>query len=124
MTDNLQDIQPPTDELFKRSDVCLFELSDCGTVLYCRNGVGGQLADDFAQAVGSNFFDVVKPFDNAEELRPLLDNFVESDYATQKFTFACRIKNRFVPAKIMLVRLPAHSSGKGGKTTIVDIRKI
>ncbi len=110
--------------LFEQSEIGLFELSDSGTVLYCRTNTDGQLHGASAEAVGRNFFDEVAPFENAEELRLRLNRFVKSDYATEKFDFACRIKNRIVPAKIMLVRVAEQSGGKRSRTTIVDIRKI
>ena len=124
MTDVQQNSQIKTNGLFEQSKICLFELSDSGTVLYCRTNLNQQLNGISKEAVGRNFFDEVPPFENAEELRPLLSHFVKSDYSTGRFTFACRIKNRIVPTKIMLVRLAEQSGGEGAKTTIVDIRKI
>ena len=124
MTDVQQSIQVKTNGSFEQSEICLFELSDSGTVLYCRTNLDQQLNGISKEAVGRNFFDEVAPFENAEELRPLLNRFVKNDYSTERFTFACRIKNRIVPTKIMLVRLAERSGGEGVKTTIVDIRKI
>ena len=124
MMNNLQNIQNETSEFFERSDVCLFELSDDGTVLYCRVSTPSQTKENSSQAIGHNFFDEVPPFENAEELRPLLNRFVKNDSSMEKFTFPCRTKNRIVPTKIMLVRLSEQSGGERGKTTIVDIRKI
>lgn len=112
-----------TSGLFEQSDICLFELSDAGTILYCRTDLDPQLNGMSAQAVGRNFFDEVSPFENTEELRPLPSRFAKSDYATEKFTFDCRIKNQIVPAKIMPVRVSEQSGGERGKTIIVDIRK-
>ncbi len=124
MTDAQQNIQIKTNGLFEQSEICLFELSDSGTILYCRTNLDQQLNRTSKDAVGRNFFDEVAPFENAEELRPLLNRFVKSDYLTERFTFACRIKNRIVPTKIMLVRVSEQSGGECGKKTIVDIRKI
>ncbi len=72
MTDALQNSQIKTNGLFEQSEICLFKLSDSGTVLYCRTNLDQQLNGTFAGAVGRNFFDEVSPFENTEELRPLL----------------------------------------------------
>lgn len=109
---------------FEQSEIGLFELSDTGTVLYCRTGANGQLKETSVGAVGRNFFDEIAPFANTEELRLRLNRFVKSDCATEKFVFACQIENQIVPAKIMLVRVAEQSGSERGKTTIVDIRKI
>jgi hypothetical protein len=110
--------------LFEQSEICLFELSDSGTVLYCRTNAEEQLNGTSQDAVGRDFFDEVAPFENTEELRPLLKRFVRSNFPSERLTFTCRIKNQIVPAKIMLVRVSEQSGGERGKTTIVDIRKI
>lgn len=124
MAKNLQNIRNETSDFFERSDVCLFELSDEGTVLYCRASIPRQPNGHSSPAIGHNFFDEVPPFENARELRPLLNRFVKNDSSMEKFTFPCRTKTRIVPAKIMLVRLSEQSGGERGRTTIVDIRKI
>jgi hypothetical protein len=100
MTDVQQNIQVKTNGSFEQSEICLFELSDSGTVLYCRTNLNQQLNGISKEAIGRNFFDEVAPFENAEELRPLLSHFVKSDYSTERFTFACRIKNRIVRQRL------------------------
>jgi hypothetical protein len=121
---NIQPIsQVKTADLFDHSEICLFELSDSGTVLYCRTNLDEQLKGTSNEVVGRNFFDDVSPFENTEELRPLLNRFVKSNSPTERFTFNCLIKNQLVAAKIMLVRVSEQSGGENGKTTIVDIRK-
>ncbi len=107
---------------FDDSQICLFELNDAGTILYCRNNQ--QSNYNFAEFVGSNLFDEAAPFENVEELRRRLNRFVKGDDATQKFTFDCRIENKIIPTKIMLVRVENRSDGEPDKTTLIDIRKI
>ena len=124
MTDGLQNSPIKTNSLFEQNGACLFELSDSGTVLYCRIDVQGQITELSANAVRRNFFDEVAPFENTEELRPLLNRFVKSNYSSERLSFACRVKNQIVPTKIMLVRISERSGGTRGKTTFVDIRKI
>jgi len=60
MTDALQNVQIKTSDLFEQSEICLFELSDSGTILYRRTGSGGQLNGTSTNAVGRNFFDEVE----------------------------------------------------------------
>lgn len=110
--------------LFEQSEIGLFELSDAGTILYCRTNADGQLSGTSVEAVGRNFFDDAAPFENTEELRLRLKDFVNSNSATEKFNFVCRIADRVIPAKIMLVRVAEQSEGRHDKTVIVDIRKI
>lgn len=110
--------------LFEQSDICLFEIGDSGTVLYCRVNANGQLVGTSAEAVGRNFFDEVAPFENIDELRLRVNRFIKSGGATERFDFACQINNRVVPTKIMLVRVAERTGGAHGTTVIVDIRKI
>ena len=94
MADALQNSQIKTNDVFEQNGVCLFELSDSGTVLYCRIDAHGQINKLSANAVGRNFFDEVAPFENTEELRPLLNRFAKSNYSSARLNFACRVKNQ------------------------------
>lgn len=122
---NIQaDIQPKTFDLFEYGSVGLFEISDAGTVLYCRTGIGNSSEQKSATVVGRNFFDEVAPFENTEELRRHFNHFIKSDFPTENFTFTCQIKNQNIPAKVMLVRISERSNDERAKTTILDIRKL
>lgn len=111
-------------ELFERSEVCLFELNEEGTVLYCRTSLDTLLNRPSAEVIGRNFFEEASPFENTCELRPLLNRFVRSDRPAEDFTFACRNKNKIVRAKIIFIRAARQTGGRRTKTTIIDIRKI
>lgn len=116
--------QGDTTTLFSESDVCLFELTDSGTILYCRNNAGLQLNKISTEIVGRNLFEESAPFENTEELQGLLHRFIKNDSQSQTFTFQCRIKNKVIPARIMLVRANNKLDKERGETTIVDIRKL
>jgi len=115
-------IKPQASDLFEYGSVGLFEISDAGTVLYCRTGEGIFL--DGSTAVGRNFFDEVAPFENTEELRRHFNYFIKCDFSSENFTFTCRVKNQDIPAKIKLVRVSELANNERVKTTIVDIRKL
>ncbi len=51
-----QDSHSVTNGLFEQSEICLFELSDSGTVLYYRTNSDQQLNGTSAEVVGRNFF--------------------------------------------------------------------
>ena len=119
------DIQPPPpSHLFEYGNVGLFEITDAGTVLYCRTAGEKLSYEKSAAAVGRNFFDDVAPFENTDELRRHFNHFIKSDFASENFTFTCRVKSRDIPAKVMLVRITERSNDARAQTTIVDIRKI
>ncbi len=114
--------QTNTNAFFDESKICLFQLTDAGTILYCRNTPPSK--HDLTKLVGRNLFEEIAPFENTEELRQRLNRFVKSEEATQKFTFDCQINNKVIPTKIMLVRVAGQSEGDARKKVIVDIRKI
>ena len=123
MINILPDIQPQAADLFEYGNAGLFEITDAGTVLYCRTATGKLPYEKSAAAVGRNFFDDVAPFENTEELRRYFNHFIKSDYPSENFTFTCRVKSRNIPAKVMLVRITERSNDERAKTTIIDIRK-
>ena len=116
--------QTNTNTQFELSEICLLELTDAGTILYCRNNLTQQLNETAAEVVGRNLFEEVAPFENIEELRLKLNRFVKSNDPVQKFTISCQIKEQIIPAKVMFVRVSNQSGNEYDKTTIVDIRKI
>ena len=124
MPDNQLNNRSGANELFEQSEICLFELSESGTVLYCRTSSEGLLNLQSDGVVGRNFFEEVPPFENTDELRSLFSNFVKSDRPTKEFNFDCRIRNKTVPVNIQFVRLNQRSGCESKEATIVDIRKI
>lgn len=124
MMNILPDMQPKTFDLFEHGNVGLFEISDAGTVLYCRTAGEKLSYEKSALAIGRNFFDDVAPFENTEELRRHFNHFIKSDNPSENFNFTCLVESREIPAKIMLVRITERSDDERAKTTIVDIRKI
>ena len=113
--------QTNTNAFFDESKICLFQLTDAGTILYCRNTPPSK--HDLTKLVGRNLFEEIAPFENTEELRRHFNRFIKNDFSTENFSFTCRVKNRNIRTKIMLVRISERSFGEGDKTTIIDIRK-
>lgn len=123
MINDLPQAQPENVEIFKHSDVGLFEINDAGTVLYCRT-TPEKIFSEKSAAVGRNFFDEVAPFENMEELRWRFNSFIKSCALNENFSFNCRIKSQNIPAKVLLMRIPEQFHNERTDTTIVDIRKI
>lgn len=121
MNDACRNGQIKPNIFFNGSEMCLFELTDSGTILYYRDNC---LNYNPAEFVGRNLFEEIAPFENTDDLRRRLNHFVKSEDATQKFAFDCRINDEVIPTKIMLVRVGNQTDGKRHKTIIVDIRKI
>ena len=105
----------------------VFEISDDGTILYSRQKSAG--ADKFSfeklpQIVGRNFYNEIAPFENREEFRRRVKQFIESGFPSKHFIFDCRVNGHNFPVKIMLVRVTDRAGDERAKLTIVDIRKI
>jgi hypothetical protein len=102
----------------------LFELDPLGTVLYSRIEPEGQTSVEVPNVSGYNFFSEVAPFDNAEELRRRVSNFLNGDGQAENFHFTCQCDTGPLPVKVLLARIRERSSGKHTKSILVHIRKI
>lgn len=118
----LTELAPRKLELFKFSDINLFEIDDVGTILYCRIDNQTQFKDDLAAAVGQNFFDE-NLFENTEELRQRFRSFVKGNTPTENFEFNFRTKNENTLARVKFLRIVERIDSQSVNSTFVDIRK-
>lgn len=77
MLNILPNAQPQEFGLFESSNACLFELSDAGTVLYCRNNTGVFSGEKSRETIGCDFFTEAAPFENVEEFRFHFNRFIK-----------------------------------------------
>jgi hypothetical protein len=102
----------------------LFELDPLGTVLYSRIEPDDEAKEAAPNVAGHNFFKEVAPFENAEELRRRISNFINSDGQAENFHFTCQCDNGPLPVKILLARIRERSGDKQTKSILVHIRKV
>ena len=103
----------------------LFELDLSGTVLYSQPEsdveAGAAVAPD---AAGRNFFHEVAPFENTEEFRRHICNFIDSNGQADNFLFTCRCDDGPQPVKVILARVRERSNGTRTKSILMYIRKV
>ena len=101
----------------------LFELDTAGTVLYSRIEPEGSSSRTGPNIAGTNFFEQVAPFCNAEELRQRIREFTRSQSPADNFNFVCQYDNGPQPVRVLLARIRERSSGEQAKSMLVHIRK-
>ena len=102
----------------------LFELDPLGTVLYSRIEPEDAALEEVPNVAGHNFFDEVAPFENADELRRRISNFLDSDEQAENFHFTCQCATGPLPVKALLARIRERSGGEQTKSILVHIRKV
>ncbi|PYS47329.1 MAG: hypothetical protein DMF68_16310 [Acidobacteria bacterium] len=102
----------------------LFELDPLGTILYSRIEPDGEANEAAPNVAGHNFFDEVAPFENAEELRQRISNFIHSDGQAENFHFTCQCDAGRLPVKVLLARIRERSNGQHTKSILMHIRKV
>jgi hypothetical protein len=113
-----------TSILNQRKLICLFELDPLGTVLYSRIEPDGEANEVVPNVAGHNFFNEVAPFENSDELRRRISNFINGDGQAENFHFTCLCDNGPLPVKVLLARIRECSSGRHTKSILVHIRKV
>jgi hypothetical protein len=102
----------------------LFELDTAGKVIYARvesNEGAGQMMPSVS---GRNFFEEVAPFDNVEELRRHINQFVQGTSPADHFNFNCRYGDGALPVRVLLARLRERTNDAHTQSILVHIRKV
>jgi hypothetical protein len=99
-----------TSLLNQRKVFGLFEPDPSGTILYSRIEPDGEAHQGAPNVVGHNFFDEVAPFENSEELRQRISNFINSEGQAENFHFTCQCDAGRLPAKALLARIRERSN--------------
>jgi hypothetical protein len=108
----------PAQELFG-----LFELDPAGTVLYYRidqNGPPGRTLPDLA---GQNFYDEVAPFENVQELRGCVTDFVRGSKVVDSFYFNGRYAGSTHSIRVLLARICEQVNRNNTKSVLVHLRR-
>lgn len=101
----------------------LFELDDRGTVLYSRVEQDGRKDVKGPDVTGQNFFNEIALFDNSEEFRKRVADFIKSDAGADHFIFNCRINSSLLPVKVLLARIRERTNSNQTKSVLIHIRK-
>ena len=97
----------------------LFELDDTGKVLYCRMDSAGTLPD----LTGQNFYDEVAPFENVDEFRRCVTDFIRGVKAADSFDFDCRYdEGSEHHVRVLLARIREHFNRNNTKSVLEQIR--
>jgi hypothetical protein len=102
----------------------LFELDPSGIVLYSRPEPDAETGGPAPDVSGRNFFREVAPFENAEEFRRRVINFINGDGQADNFLFTYRCDDGPRPVKVLLARIRERSSGTRTKSILMHIRRV
>lgn len=100
----------------------LYELDAEGAVLYHRpepDGRAGVTADDVA---GRNFYEEVAAFDNADELRRRVEDFLRRDGRADSFDFTYLSGGEATPVRVLLARVRERSDLGSKKAVLLHLR--
>ena len=100
----------------------LFELDLAGTVLYHRTDEGAESSGTSTEMVGHNFYDEVVAFENVEEFRLCVTEFLRAAMAAESFDFDCRYGGSAHRVKVLLARIP-DMNRNFTKSILVHIRR-
>jgi hypothetical protein len=99
----------------------LFELDAEGTVLYHRAEPGGR-PDGTAELTGRNFYDEVAAFDNADELRRMVEGFLRGGGHAESFDFICQVGGDALLVRVLLARVRERSDLGRTKAVLLHLR--
>jgi hypothetical protein len=102
----------------------LFELDDAGKVLYYRKDSGtepnGGTPPDI---VGHNFYNEVAHFENVDEFRRCVTEFISSATAADSFDFECRYGSSAQRIKVLLARICESVNRKNTKSILMYLKR-
>lgn len=100
----------------------LYELDAEGTVLYCRMEPVGRREGGEADHAGRNFYEEVAAFDNADELRRRIEDFLRGGGHADSFDFTCRAGGEATPVRVLLARVRERSDHGRTKAVLLHLR--
>ena|SRR5256885_17024928 len=101
----------------------LFELDESGVVLYYRVEPTEGPSGPSPIITGRNFFNEIAPFENVDEFRLRLAQFIRGVQQADIFNFTCQLDHGPVFVKVLLARVRERSNGERTKSILVHIRK-
>ena len=96
----------------------LFELDQAGKVLYYRM----DSTDISPDITGYNFYDEVARFENVEDFRRCVVDFIHSAKVADSFDFDCHYHSFNHPVRVLLARIREHVNRSNTKSVLVHIR--
>jgi hypothetical protein len=101
----------------------LFELDAAGKVLYYRNDGAGEPDATPPDIVGHNFYNEVAHFENVEEFRRCVTEFIRSATAADSFDFECRYGSFAHRVKVLLARISESVNRENTKSVLVYLKR-
>ena len=101
----------------------LFELDAAGKVLYYRNDSAGEPGRTSPDIVGRNFYNDVAGFENVEEFRRCVTEFIRSATAADSFEFECRYRDSAHPVKVLVARIRESVNQNNTKSVLVYLKR-
>ncbi len=101
----------------------LFELDDAGRVLYYRKDSAGEPGGTSPDIVGRNFYNEVAGFENVEEFRRCVSEFIRSKTAADSFEFECRYGGSAQPVKVLLARICESVKPNNMKSVLLYLKR-
>jgi hypothetical protein len=101
----------------------LFELDGSGKVLYYRKDSDEERSGALLDMAGHNFYDEVAPFENVEEFRRFVTEFIRGPNAADSFDFDCHYEDSDHPVRVLLARIRERVNLNETKSILVHIRR-
>src|SRR5215217_5247998 len=101
----------------------LFELDGAGKVLYYRKYSDEERDGASLDMAGHNFYDEVAPFENVEEFRRFVTEFIRGPKAADSFDFDCHYEDSDHPVRVLLARICERVNRNKTKSILVHIRR-
>ena len=97
----------------------IYELDSAGTILYSRSHEDAQPPPSI---VGTNFFEEIEPFENADRLRSGIKSFMSGRQSVGSFFFEGIFEESRIKAKILLTRGHETQDDSVSGIVIMDIK--
>jgi hypothetical protein len=101
----------------------LFEIDKAGKVLYYRMDSGGEPGGTSPDIVGHDFYNEVARFENVDEFRRCVTEFIRSATAADSFDFECRYGDSAHRVKVLLARICESGNRENTKSTLVYLKR-
>ena len=101
----------------------LFELDGAGKVLYHRVDAAGEPSGTSPDIVGHNFYNEVAGFENVEEFRRCVTEFIRSATAADSFDFECRYRDSAHPIKVLVARICESVNRNNTKSVLMYLKR-
>jgi len=102
----------------------LFELDAAGKVLYHRSEVSAEPSRTAPDMTGTNFYDDVARFENVENFRRCVAEFISGSKAADSFDFDCHYEGSNHPVRVLLARICEHLDRDITRSVLVHIRRV